>query len=636
MSKTSIQIIHNFLINENFFPVTKRDESFHYQGTLTISGYDFILELSFNDLDFIKTPIARVISWPDGLPKTLPHVYEGSRLCYIDGESINLDRYDPYSSFHIILVHIKEVLKSFLPKNHKNLPDEFADEFTMYWNRDSLNQAYIRSFEKSCVASVFDKENITEPDSELAEVLLHDENDTEQLTHWLKQRNVIEPNPTNLLSGEKPNGSKRLCDVIIVDLRKPCLIPVNSSWPPNSTEELLAWVNEIDLGTANHLAHRIEETIYGSNKFKKNKKIKKRSQKPFKKQLHKLQLSIFIVLSTQSGHIGVRIEFNKTTASIIANNFGRNKNTGRRSLLNILSSVNSKKIKNIIDKEETINSKEKVFARYSISDATDSRIITRNLVAKDSLLGKKIAIIGCGTIGGYAALLLNQTGAGVKDNSNRGCLHLYDADLLSIDNIGRHVLNLSYVGLNKAKSIEHFLLSRSFTEKTEIIGYSNIFTLDRISKLKKHDYDLIIDLSGSDVFSTALNHYIHTLEKEIPVLYAANYLGGKAVRTLLDDGNGACYRCMRSDNEKNLYLRYPLLKKGIQPPQPITRQCGATYFPYASSSSTACASLIQQLSLDFFSGNPSPRFRHLSLSSEIIYTKNQNPTKVANCQCCNT
>ena len=248
----------------------------------------------------------------------------------------------------------------------------------------------------------------------------------------------------------------------------------------------------------------------------------------------------------------------------------------------------------------------------------------------------KIAVIGCGTIGGYAALLLNQTGAGIKDNKDRGCLHFYDSGELDIDNIGRHILNLSYVGLNKAKSLEHFLIKRSFTEKTEIKGYSNSFSPNKITELRRHEYDLVIDLTGNDVFSTALNHYRHSLNEGVTILYAANYLGGNAVRAFLDDGKGACYRCLRTDREEDLYLRFPLLKKGQPAPQPITRQCGATYFPYASAASTACASLVQQLTLDYFSGNPSPRFRHLSLSSDIKYTKNLNPKRAVNCQCCNT
>ena len=325
MPRTRIQIIHDFLINEDFTPVTSRNESFQYHGTLIVSSYSFKLGLSFHDLDFVELPTVKVLSWPDGIPTTLPHVYEENRLCYLDSESINLDRYDPYSSFHIIFEHIKTLLKSFLPKNHKYLSDEFADEFTLYWNRDSFNQAYIRSFSKNCVASIFDRKNIIEPESISTEVILHDDNETEQLNHWLRHRNVIEPDTSAIISGVKPTGAKRLCDVIIVDIKKPSLIPIDTNWPPTSTEELLLWLNRLDQGSANHLAYRIEQTIHGSNRSKKKNSSKKRYKNSYNKQKHITQLSVFVILSTLSGHVGILIEFHKAIASIIANNFGRNK-----------------------------------------------------------------------------------------------------------------------------------------------------------------------------------------------------------------------------------------------------------------------------------------------------------------------
>ena len=620
MAKTSLQVIHNYLISKGFIRQHHIEELYSYHGEITVSDKIFKIEISFNDFDFIKIPTVKVLGWPDGIPKMLPNVYEESRLCYLDKELIVLDRYEPYNSIFVIFEHIEALLKTFLPKKLEGLPEKFADEFTAYWNRDSLNQAYIRSFNKDCIASVFKKANkLDSSQAATSEVIIHeDSNSNLQLNHWLNQRGVEITEPP---TGQKTNGPKKLSDVIIIKIKESMLIPIDSNWPLQSTCELLRWLNIVDSKSAIKLSQRIENTIRGKVANDQRGKRKQGRNWSAKKGFNNQQ-SVFVILSTNSGHVGVWIKFNKNVAAMIANNAGRIKSTGKQQLLRILSG----------------SKREDIFDRYTISDASDSRIVTRNLEDEASLTGKKIAIIGCGTVGGYAALLLNQTGAGTTDKSGRGCLHLYDSDTLSIDNIGRHILDLSYVGLNKAKSLEHYLTNRSFTENINIKGNSKDFSPDTIDSLQKHDYDLLIDLSGSVVFSTALNHYVHKSPYTFPIIYASNFLGGKAVRVFLDDDTGACYRCLYSGKEKNLYQRYPILTDTKEPPKPIRRGCSSTYFPYASSASATCASLVQQLALDFLtSDDPTPRFRWLPLSMDIKNKRHpKNPGKTTTCQCCNT
>lgn len=60
----------------------------------------------------------------------------------------------------------------------------------------------------------------------------------------------------------------------------------------------------------------------------------------------------------------------------------------------------------------------------------------------DVLRGKKVAIIGCGALGGFLARALAQSGV--------GSLLLIDLDELAPSNVGRHLLGMDAVGLSKA------------------------------------------------------------------------------------------------------------------------------------------------------------------------------------------
>jgi hypothetical protein len=81
-------------------------------------------------------------------------------------------------------------------------------------------------------------------------------------------------------------------------------------------------------------------------------------------------------------------------------------------------------------------------------------IASRNIPGMITLSGKKIAIVGCGTIGGYLADLLVKAGAG----TGGGKLTLVDFETLGAQNLGRHILGFPYIGKKKATSLSHYLV----------------------------------------------------------------------------------------------------------------------------------------------------------------------------------
>jgi len=68
------------------------------------------------------------------------------------------------------------------------------------------------------------------------------------------------------------------------------------------------------------------------------------------------------------------------------------------------------------------------------------------------LMTKKVAIVGCGSVGAAVALLLAQAGVGE--------LVLVDSDSLTTANVGRHPLGLNHVGSNKASALSLVLRRR--------------------------------------------------------------------------------------------------------------------------------------------------------------------------------
>ncbi len=75
-------------------------------------------------------------------------------------------------------------------------------------------------------------------------------------------------------------------------------------------------------------------------------------------------------------------------------------------------------------------------------------VISGNQLRPDvgNLSQKRIALIGCGTIGGYLAELLLRSGAGCGENY----FHLYDNDSFKPHNFARHSLTAHNFGLAKS------------------------------------------------------------------------------------------------------------------------------------------------------------------------------------------
>ncbi len=203
---------------------------------------------------------------------------------------------------------------------------------------------------------------------------------------------------------------------------------------------------------------------------------------------------------------------------------------------------------------------------------------------------------------------------------------LFDDDILTTGNLGRHLLGQFYLNENKSSALKHYLDKQGLPVS---IKTQKKFSEKHIQGL----WDLIIDTTGNENFSVLISSWYHKhkfLGKKPVLIHGWVDAYGKAVRVLKDDGNGACYCCLNHFQGNEQIPRFPLFSKDNIPNhiEAFHRQCGKTYLPFTSQASLTAAGMVQSMALSFGS-HKAPNFRQLKFTSGVQYTKDQilKPTK---------
>ncbi|QQB43002.1 ThiF family adenylyltransferase [Kingella denitrificans] len=203
-----------------------------------------------------------------------------------------------------------------------------------------------------------------------------------------------------------------------------------------------------------------------------------------------------------------------------------------------------KVLKNFLDKQYL--TQKVVFYTVNLIDFKAS--ILRNLPSKsqNGLLGKKVFQVGLGAVGGYIADSLIKIGAGIDDEFT-----IIDNDIFSVDNVGRHLLGMEYIGESKSKAFKGYAQKQAFNQlkqlntKFDNIGnYSFQYFVD-------NPVDLIIDATGS----IEVQEYLNELVQQIPLKFRPNLLhlwifgNGECVQGFwrdakLQNHQGGCIQCL--------------------------------------------------------------------------------------------
>lgn len=267
--------------------------------------------------------------------------------------------------------------------------------------------------------------------------------------------------------------------------------------------------------------------------------------------------------------------------------------------------------------------------RYSGARIDLPAIFGRNMHKQSPLTGRRIALIGCGTIGSHLAKFFVQNGAGHEG----GGLLLVDDQSFEPGNVGRHYLGTACVGEWKAEALKrelqrHFAEAHIRAVRADAVGLSASLA----------SYELVVDATGEEGVSLALNHDFVARRREeertpdvIHVWLFGNGVAGQAL--LVDGPQFGCFKCLKPDHGGQ--WRYDPLKSGTAVEQ-TAAACGeAQYIAYGVAAPAMAAALGLQLVLDWNSGSPGPRLRTVSVEKKAtVEVKDRNPPPSDRCPAC--
>lgn len=204
----------------------------------------------------------------------------------------------------------------------------------------------------------------------------------------------------------------------------------------------------------------------------------------------------------------------------------------------------------------------------------DAFVVQRNIPDQTTLSGKRIAMVGCGTIGGYLGEMLTKAGAGTAG----GELMLVDNQILEPGNIGRHRLGVDKSFLPKATSLAE--------EIKRVMPTSNVRPIDfDVREVNLEGFDLLIDATGEQ----ALGQWLAARHSQkTPLLHVWIEGAGVAVRSYIGThASEGCYRCLCDYEYRGEFMA---VDGGIEPIF-AGEGCEGPYVPFSASVSMQAAAL---------------------------------------------
>ena len=258
---------------------------------------------------------------------------------------------------------------------------------------------------------------------------------------------------------------------------------------------------------------------------------------------------------------------------------------------------------------------------FTVIRIDDDYIARRSAPGLAALGERRIALVGCGTVGGYLADLLVKAGAGTAG----GELRLVDKDSLAPGNVGRHRLGFNSVLKNKARALAD--------ELTRGAPSANVlFAEDDATTIKLSRLDLLIDATGDE----ALGHWLADAVRSafVPTLSVWVEGPGIAVRALLRDAeNAACLRCL---NDAARVPLYPVTNEEM-PSELAGHGCESLYVPFPATVSLHAACLAAEMVTAWANGSPRPLLRTRIVAPGFSAgTIDVDPTKLKGCPACGT
>lgn len=499
----------------------------------------FTIALEMNYDVYTILPWAHIISKPSQFDDMLlPHVNNSGNLCYVEQMEADWDPNNLSNLYRTIDHQIQHTLDNSIEslKNGKVDQVELEGEFVAYWKAERLTYALTDLHSLNSKVAYLTR-NTTKTGPKRIESLLFGLQDNEIKENWLSQRSLEETDSQKL-------------NVFCLTVRPTKLSGVH--WPPKDAKALFQWLSKVDHNAKAHLVHYFVHH-------------------PTTKH-HLLVLDV-----DKQDTFGVVFELNLQAVQFTT--YANPRKKGRRA-----RKLDLERASSVLMGKFAFNK----FQRIAFEKSDKDTILSRNRSRPEvgDLRTKRIALIGCGTIGGYLAELLIRAGAGMGIKS----LDLYDHDTYGPHNFGRHTLSSKDFGKHKAVALKDRLI-----DSTHLIANveANKCGFPIMKPFLSH-YDIVIDTTGRGPVSKRLakvNRQIDTKDRPI-IIHGFNDGNGIASKVFIDSSNG-CYNCLCSNPafyKDGTDIRFEKLlnvnKKKVS--------CGNTYTPYDAAVSIMTAALIQE------------------------------------------
>lgn len=371
-----------------------------------------------------------------------------------------------------------------------------------------------------------------------------------------------------MAAGLSPRRSPIPCSVVTTNVHPRVL---GATWPPTTVGAILGWQRELDRSCGVRLEKRFKRW--------------KRSGLP---------QVIFLIQSPQLTY-GFKLQFSSEPKRIRGI---RTKQANRKQLL-----------------------AESQIIPFNVM-RIDSTYIARRSVGTDSpLVGKKILLVGCGTIGGYLAELLVKAGAGLGG----GEMLLVDNQILLPANVGRHRLGFESIQKSKAEELVK-VLCRGMPSSNLRAAFQDVLEVPMAG------FDLIVNSTGEEALGALLAQ--RATDPFIPTVTVWIEGAGVAIRGVTRDSkSAACPRCLV--DEKRM-PRFPTTVESA-PTRFAGHGCESLYVPFPATVSVQAACLGAEMVADWVSGNVSPRLRTRILDRSFTQqTADLDPSRMNDCPACAT
>jgi hypothetical protein len=320
-----------------------------------------------------------------------------------------------------------------------------------------------------------------------------------------------------------------------------CVVPVKTlpsirsvTWPPKNLLEFQAW-----LGQAS--------------------KIRDRFQKAFRGSLAVGSGAFGVLLKCQEPRIqiGVRVAFSESEVRTLR--------------------LLARDPELFWGKARSLNPK---LFRVLATPLDNERIYSRNAASKPVLSGRRLVLVGCGTLGGHLASILTRSGAATGQG---GHLELVDREIYTFENFPRHRIGTHAVGLFKAielrKELEREAPFISISAYPRSVQDLRVFP----------QADVVIDATGHEAtmqwISRKLQEQAGQKGRKVPLLSLFVHGAGDAVCAFWQAPHGrGCHECLRRLSVALGF--YPEVTE-----TQVVDSCQSIYTPYAVDVSLHCATL---------------------------------------------